>query len=52
MLSELQVLSDLHTWYQVEQQTHAIMRRVGHLVVQALAQQEGRGLESHELKAC
>jgi hypothetical protein len=43
--TELQTLTLPHTWYQDEAQTHAIMRRVGHLVAQALAEQEGRGLE-------
>jgi hypothetical protein len=43
--SELQVLTGPHTWYQDEAQTHAIMQRVGQCVAQALAEQEGSGLQ-------
>jgi hypothetical protein len=43
--SEGQNLTASHTWYDDEVQTHAIMRRVGQVVAQALAEQEGSGLE-------
>src|SRR5271157_5502305 len=42
---ELAALSGAHTWYEDEAQTQTIMREVGHLVAQALAEQEGSGLE-------
>ena len=45
MRSEVQALNEPHTWYDDEAQTHAIMQRIGHLVAQALAEQEGSGLE-------
>jgi len=49
--SEVQMLTEPHTWYQNETQTHAIMQRVGHLVAQALAEQEGSGVEGPS-RAC
>jgi hypothetical protein len=43
--TEFQELAVEHTWYDDEERTRAIMRRIGHRVAQMLAEQEGSGLE-------
>ena len=42
---EREKLAGRHSWYENEERTHEIMRRVGHQVAQALANAEGTGQE-------
>ena len=42
---EREKLAGRHSWYENEERTHKIMRRVGHQVAQALANAEGTGQE-------